>query len=167
MIASRKDEFMAIEAEARKAVELALRAGDFEELIRGDYPYSVSEEYMAPSTVPTNWSGILSYGLEEAAQADPGVARKIEDALVSMGRDAEGLYCALAFFRTYLSARSRGPIFGMDVDRIAETIRKGIPALTEKIRALHPSWLHPSENLWERVVRFSELTKRDFGIDLM
>jgi len=157
---------MTVAERARSAVERALAADDLELVLRGDSPYSIPEEYMAPSTVPTNWSAMIRNGLEAASRDDASVPARLEEALLHATGDAEGLYCALEFFRAYLTIRSRRPIFPLDVQRISDALRAGIAAHQAEIRSLHPAWLAPGEDLWERVVRLCDLIKDKHGIAL-
>lgn len=157
---------MEIDEAARSAVEQAVAADDLGALIRGDYPYSVPMEYMAPSTVPTNWSALIRYGFEPVVSGNPAVAKRLEDALVSLVNDAEGVYCSLEFLSDYLSIQGIRKIFGMDVKRISDAIRTGIAAREPQLRAFRPSWLHPTEDIWERVVRRTDSIKRNHGISL-
>jgi hypothetical protein len=160
---------MTIASTAQAAARKAIDSDQLDLLIRGDWPYFVPEEHMAPSNVPTNWAATILYGLDPAAADTPDLSSRIEDALILATNTPEGTYCSMEFLKTYMLLRGRRPLrLLIDVDRVAAALRSATSSQMNELRSCHPDWLGPTnEKLWERIFRVNSLIEQKTGIVLL
>lgn len=138
------------------------------DLLEGTGSYYEEEEYMAPSNVPTNWSKAIE-GLDVVAKSFPDLPQRLEAALIAMGSNADGMYCALATLLAYLRLRSGSWVsFILDQHRISKALAAQIPSIRSAAHSLHRDWMGPtSETLWDRITRVTEVLEDDFTIKVI
>lgn len=160
---------MTAERSPIEQTEHAFAARDMEGLLSGRWPYFVSEAYMAPSTVPTNWDRILLEGIYPFSTSHPDVVPMVRDALVAMTDDPEQLFSALAVVLSHLDHVADGQTsVRIDLAPVIAALKPAIARHRPRLATLRPDWMGPTDRtLWDHVERFARILQQSHGVTLL